>query len=239
MSLTLGRGPFGQFPAGRFDFSPPEKVVYVEPFPRRVRAVKDGQTVVDSERVRLVFVSHRMPYWAFPADDVRLAAARPERAVPGFVRVPWNEVDAWYEEDEEVFVHVRDPYHRIDVVPTSRKVRISVDGVVLAESTGVVGLYETGLPPRWYFPREDVRTDLLERSETLTRCPYKGQATHWSARLGGTGADGLVADVGWSYDGDVRPESTGIRGRIAFYDERVDVDLDGVRQERPKTPWSR
>jgi uncharacterized protein (DUF427 family) len=235
MSLTIGSAPFSPARTGRFDFSPPEKVIYVEAFPRRVRAVKDGQTVVDSDRVTLVFVTGRMPYYAFPAADVHLSAARPEPAVPGFVRVPWNEVDAWFEEDEEVFVHVRDPYHRIDVVPTSRKVRISVDGVVLAESTSVVGLYETSLPPRWYFPREDVRTDLLERSDTLTRCPYKGQATHWSARVG----DGLTPDVGWSYDGEVRPEATGIRGRVAFYDERVDVDLDGVRQERPKTPWSR
>jgi uncharacterized protein (DUF427 family) len=235
MTLTVGRGPFGDQPAGTFNFTPPEKVVYVEPFPRRVRAVKDGRTVVDSERARLVIISRRMPYCVFPAEDVRLDTARPEPAVPGFVRVPWNEVDAWYEEDEEVFVHVRDPYHRIDVVPTFRNVRVSLDGVVLAESTSVVGLYETSLPVRWYFPRKDVRDDLLERSDTLTRCPYKGQATHWSARVGAE----LTPDVAWSYDGDVRPEATGIRGRIAFYDERVDVDLDGVRQERPRTPWSR
>jgi uncharacterized protein (DUF427 family) len=235
MSLTLGRGPFSREAAGRLNFQLPEKVVYVEDFPRRVRATKEGKDVIDSQRVKLVFVTDRMPYYAFPAEDVDLAAARPEPAEPGYVRVRWNEVDAWYEEDEEVYVHVRDPYHRIDIVPTSRRLRVSVDVRPLAESSSVVGLYETGLPTRWYFPREDVRTALLERSDTLTRCPYKGQATHWSARVG----DALTPDVGWSYDGDVRPEATRIRGRIAFYDERVDVDVDGVRQERPLTPWSR
>jgi uncharacterized protein (DUF427 family) len=234
MSLTIGGGPFSASPAGRLNFDVPDEVVYVEGFPRRVRAIKDGQTVVDSERVKLVFVSNRMPHYAFPAEDVQLAAASAEPAEAGYVRVRWTDVDAWYEEDEEVYVHVRDPYHRIDIVPTSRRLQVSVGGRLLAESRGVVGLYETGLPTRWYFPREDVRADLLERSQTLTRCPYKGEATHWSARLG----DALTPDVGWSYDSDVRNEALAIRGRIAFYDERVDVDIDGVRQERPRTQWS-
>jgi uncharacterized protein (DUF427 family) len=235
MALTIGRGPLSRSPAGRLNFELPEQVVYVEDFPRRVRAEKDGRIVVDSDRAKLVFISDKMPYYAFPAEDVRLDAACPEPAVAGHVSVPWQAVDTWYEEDEEVHVHVRDPYHRIDVVPTSRKVRVSVDGVVLAESSAVVGLYETGLPTRWYFPREDVRTDLLEHSDTRTRCPYKGEATHWSARVAGE----VVPDVAWSYDGEVRHEATDIRGRIAFYDERVDVDVDGERQERPRTPWSR
>jgi len=200
-----------------------------------LRATKAGETVVDSERVKLVHASDTLPHYAFPAEDARLDAARREPAEAGHVRVPWGAVDAWYEEGEEVVVHVRDPYHRIDVVPTSRRLRVSVDGVVLAESTAVVALYETGFPIRWYFPREDVRTDLLERSETLTQCAYKGEATHWSASVG----EGGVADVGWSYEGDVRRDATDVRGRIAFYDERVDVDVDGVRQERPQSPWSR
>ncbi len=235
MSLTIGRGPFGRFPAGRFNFDLPDKVVYVEEFPRRVRATKDGETVVDSDRVKLVHASDRLPHYAFPAEDVRLDAARPEPAAVGHVRVPWDAVDTWYEEDEEVYVHVRDPYHRIDVVPTSRRVRVSVDGVVLAESSKALGLYETGLPIRWYLPREDVRTGLLERSDTVTQCAYKGQPTHWSASVGGR----LVPDVGWSYEDDVRREAEDVRGRIAFYNERVDVDVDDVRQERPQTSWSR
>ena len=235
MSMTVGRGPFGQQPAGRFDVEIPERIVYVERFPRRVRGVKEGETVVDSDAVLLVHASGRLPYYAFPASDVHLDAGRNEKAVPGHVRVPWDAVDAWFEEDEQVFVHVRDPYHRIDVVPTSRHVVVSVDGVVLADSTGVVGLYETSLPVRWYFPRDDVRLDLLEPSETVTQCAYKGQPVHWSARVDGT----LHEDVAWSYDDEVRREAEDVRGRIAFYDERVDVDVEGVRQEPPVTPWSR
>jgi uncharacterized protein (DUF427 family) len=234
MTLTVGRGPFGQHPAGRFDVQIPEHVVYVESFPRRVRGVRNGETVVDSDAVKLVHASGRLPYYAFPAGDVRVEEARDEPAAPGHVRVPWDAVDAWFEEDEQVFVHVRDPYHRIDAVPTSRRVVVSLDGVVLADSGRAVGLYETSLPVRWYLPREDVRTDLLERSETITQCAYKGQPVHWSARLDGT----LHEDVAWSYDDDVRREAEDVRGRIAFYDERVDVDVDGVRQERPVTPWS-
>lgn len=235
MSLTVGTAPFGRQPAGQFDFSPPAHVVYVEAFPRRVRAVRGRETVIDSSRTLLVHESDRLPHYAFPAEDVRLGAARPDPAAPGHVSVPWDAVDAWFEEDEEVFVHVRDPYHRIDVVPTSRHVVVSLDGVVLADSTSVRGLYETGLPVRWYFPGEDVRTERLTRSETVTHCAYKGTPVHWSARLGGT----LHEDVAWAYQDEVRREAEAVRGRIAFYDERVDVDVDGVRQDRPRTPWSR
>lgn len=235
MTLTIGRGPFGSQAAGRFDFEPPPHVVYVEEFPRRVRAVKDGETAIDSDRVKLVHETDRLPHYAFPVQDVKLDAARPETAAPDHVRVPWNAVDAWYEEDEQVFVHVRDPYHRIDVVPTSRRVTVSVGGVTLAESGRARGLYETGLPIRWYLPREDVRTDFLERSDTVTRCAYKGTANHWSARIEGT----VVPDVAWSYDDDVRREGEPVRGSVAFYNERVDLEVDGVRQERPKTQWSR
>jgi uncharacterized protein (DUF427 family) len=142
-------------------------------------------------------------------------------------------VDQWFEEDEQVHVHVRDPYHRIDVVPTSRHIRVSLDGTILADSTRARGLYETGLPVRWYFPREDVRTDLLQRSLTVTQCAYKGSATHWSA-------DGaLGADVAWSYDHDVHREAEDVQGHVAFYNERTDIEVDGRPMDRPMTPWSR
>ncbi|MDP9444911.1 MAG: DUF427 domain-containing protein, partial [Actinomycetota bacterium] len=228
MSLTIGRGPFGAHRAGRFDFTAPEHVVYVEDFPRHVHALREGQRVVDSGRVKLVHETDRLPHYAFPAEDVRVEAV-PEPHLEGYVHVAWDAVDAWFEEDEQVFVHVRDPYHRIDVVPTTRHVTVSLDGTVLAESTRVRGLYETGLPIRWYFPRDDVRTDLLARSDTVTHCPYKGAATHWSAVL----EQRVVADVAWSYDAAVRREAEDVAGRICFYDERVDVDVDGVRVARP------
>jgi uncharacterized protein (DUF427 family) len=234
MALTIGRGPFGRSAAGRFDFTPPEHVVYVEPFPRRVRGVRAGATVVDCDRVVLVHETGRLPRYAFPAEDVRHDAAVPEAATPGHVTLAWDAVDAWFEEDEEVFVHVRDPYHRIDVVPTGRRVVVSVGGVVLADSTAVRGLYETGLPVRWYLPPDDVRMELLRPSATVTHCPYKGRPVYWTLRDGEPDRD-----VAWSYRGELRPEAEDIRDRVAFYDERVDVDVDGLRQERPATPWSR
>ena len=235
----MGSGPFGHAPAGHFNVDIPRDVTYVEPFPRRVRAVKDDVTVLDSDRTVLVFESRRMPRYAFPAEDVHFDAARPEPAVAGHVRVAWDAVDAWFEEDEQVHVHVRDPYHRIDVVPTRRHVVISLESpdgpVVLADTTSARALYETGLPVRWYIPRADVRTELLETSETVTHCAYKGTPVHWSARLAGA----VSPDVAWTYSGEVHREAEDVRDYVAFYNERVDVDVDGVRQERPRTPWSR
>lgn len=145
MGLTTGAGPFGERPQGRFDFDPPARIRYVEDFRRRVRAEKDGATVIDSRRVKLVWVTGRQPQYAVPEEDVTVRA----RAVPGldgYVALAWNAVDAWYEEDEQVFVHVRDPYSRIDVVETTNRVRVSVEGQALAEGTPRI-LCETGLPP--------------------------------------------------------------------------------------------
>jgi uncharacterized protein (DUF427 family)/uncharacterized protein YciI len=128
--------------------------------------------------------------------EARDAALRyPESPIEDFrdhVRFEWDAMDAWFEEDEEVFTHVRSPYARIDILPTSRHVRVMLGDTVLAESTGAHALFETGLPPRWYVPRVDVRMDLLVRSDTVTHWPYKGQAEHLTARIG----DDEVKDVG-------------------------------------------
>jgi len=229
----MGSGPFGHRPGGTFNFQPPEHVIYVDEFPRRVRAIKNGTTVVDSDRVKMVYETRTLPHYAFPRDDVTFDAA-PDPHVDGYVQVPWGDVDAWFEEEDEVFVHPKDPYHRIDVLNTSRPVRVSLDGQVLAESTGARILFEASLPSRYYLPPEDVRADLLEPSDTVTHCAYKGSARHWSARLGGE----LRADVAWTYD-DPSPEVEAIRGRICFYNERVDLEVDGALLERPQTPWSR
>jgi uncharacterized protein (DUF427 family) len=233
MSLTMGTGPFGPFGTGTFNFPLPDQVLFIQPFPRRVRGIKDGRAVVDSDRVKLVHETGHLARYSFPAEDVQLDA-RPDPLVAGNVIVGWRDVDAWYEEDEQVFGHVKDPYHRIDVYSTGRSIRVTVDGVVLAESKRAKGLYETGLPTRWYLPRDDVRTDLLERSETATMCAYKGYATHWSARVGTQ----PVPDVAWSYEDPWR-DAADVGGYVAFYNERVDIEVDGQRQERPKTPWSR
>jgi uncharacterized protein (DUF427 family) len=152
----------------------------------------------------------------------------------GHVALHWGALDRWLEEDEEVHVHVRDPYHRVDVLPSSRHVRVSLDGELLAESTRAVALFETGLPPRWYLPPEDVRADRLVPCPDLrTGCPYKGEAEYRSVRVGDREEEGLV----WTY-ADPRREVAPIAGRLCFFNERVDLELDGEPQERPRTQWS-
>jgi uncharacterized protein (DUF427 family) len=231
MSLTVGSGPLGHRPSGRFDFEPPPKITFVEVHPRRVRALRDGETVVESDRVRLVYRTGSLPHYAFPAGDVRLDAMS-EPAIEGYVTVPWDAADQWFEEEDEVIVHPRDPYHRIDVVNSSRRVVVRVSGAELADSTAARILFEAGLPPRYYLPREDVRMDALTPSDVRTGCAYKGFPDHFDA-----GADEAVA---WSYT-EPRRDGELVRDRISFYQERdeVEVEVDGVVGERPGTPWSR
>ncbi len=145
----------------------------------------------------------------------------------------WNAVDRWFEEDEEVFVHPRDPYTRVDTVHSSRHVRVNVDGQVVAETRRPVLLYETGLPTRYYIPKLDVRMDLLEATDTVTHCPYKGAASYWSLRLG----DKTHRDFVWAYPRPI-PEIPKIENLLCFYNEKVDLYIDGVMQERPLSPFS-
>ena len=146
----------------------------------------------------------------------------------------WDRVDTWLAEDEVLFGHPRDPFHRIDVHASSRHVRVLLDGEVLADSVRAVGLFETALPPRWYLPAEDVRTDLLEPSTTRTRCAYKGLASYWNARVRGR----LVEDLVWSYP-EPQHDAERVNGMLCFFNERVDLELDGELIERPRTQWSR
>jgi uncharacterized protein (DUF427 family) len=139
------------------------------------------------------------------------------------VRLEWQSMTAWFEEDEQVFTHPRSPYSRIDILPTSRHVQVRLGDVVLADSTRAHALFETGLPARWYVPKVDVRMDLLHRSDTVTHCPYKGTAEHYSAHIDGQ----ETADVAWSYPTPL-PESQRIGGLVAFYDDRVRVLVDGA-----------
>jgi uncharacterized protein (DUF427 family) len=148
------------------------------------------------------------------------------------IRLEWGAMDAWFEEDEEVFTHARDPGTRVDILASSRHVRVEVDGVVLAESTSPRLLFETGLPVRYYLPKTHVRMGLLEPTDTVSHCPYKGQAEWWSVRAGGHQHE----DLAWSYPTPLR-ESERIAGLLAFYNERVDVFVDGVGEERPSTKF--
>jgi uncharacterized protein (DUF427 family) len=143
------------------------------------------------------------------------------------VRLEWGAMDAWFEEDQEVFTHPRDPYTRIDILPSSRHVRVELDGVTIAESAAARLLFETGLRVRYYLPKTHVRMDLLEPTDKVSHCPYKGDAEWWSVNAGGN----VHQDLAWSYRTPL-PESQGIAGLIAFYDETVDVYVDGVLLER-------
>ena len=149
----------------------------------------------------------------------------PLEELRGLIRFEWEAMDAWFEEDEEVFVHPRSPYTRIDILSSSRRVQVLVGDTVVADSHQPRILFETGLSPRYYLPLTDVRLDLLRPSESTSRCPYKGTASYWSLELDGE----VFPDLVWTYKTPLR-ESINIAGLVSFYDERVDLVVDGVRQ---------
>lgn len=150
------------------------------------------------------------------------------------VRFDWDALDQWYEEDEQVFVRPRNPYTRVDAVRSSRRVRIELDGVALAESGAPVMVFETGLPTRYYLDRTDVDFTHLVPTGTLTPCPYKGRTSaYWSVRLG----EDVHTEVAWAYDFPTLQVAP-IAGLMAFYNEKVDVILDGQALERPVSRFS-
>jgi len=142
-------------------------------------------------------------------------------------------MEGWYEEAEQIFVHARDPHKRVDVLASSRHLRVVIGGETVAETDRPFLLFETGLPTRFYIPQEDVRMEQLEPTSLTTRCPYKGVARYWSARIG----DKVVRNVVWSY-ADPIPECPKIKGLLSFFNEKVDLYVDGDAQEHPRTPWS-
>jgi uncharacterized protein (DUF427 family) len=162
-----------------------------------------------------------------------LAAAKVE-GLDDTVRFEWSALDAWFEEDERIFVHPRNPYTRVDTLRSTRRLRVESKGIVLAESSSPVMLFETGLPTRYYVDQTDVDFTHLVPSATVTSCPYKGTTgDYWSARL-----DGRVhPDIAWSYRFPLR-DVLPIAGLVAFYNEKVDLFLDGVKLERPQTHFS-
>jgi uncharacterized protein (DUF427 family) len=186
-----------------------------EPCPRRIRGVLAGETVVDTLRALYVWDHDSYPAYCFPADDVRVEGRGTEHGV----RVEWDALDAWYEEDEQVFVHPRDPYVRVDALRSHRHVRVAHEGVLLAETRTPVLVFETGLRTRYYVDRFDVVWSALTPSATVTSCPYKGTTSGYWA-VGGQ-------DVAWSYDFPTAPLLP-VAGLVAFYDEDLDVTVDGV-----------
>ena len=251
----------------------PEYDVHLEPSPRRLRVMFNGETIADSIRAVLMYESRHIPVYYFPMDDIRAdiltptegtsfcpfkghasywsvtaggktsenvlwSYATPFDEVPelaGYGAFYWDRVDQWYEEDEEIFVHPRDPYKRIDVLPSSRAVKVKLGGETVAETTRAHFLFETGMPTRYYMPAEDVQTDLLTPSDSRTACPYKGQAVYWSATVDGEAFEDIV----WGYPDPV-PECPRIKDLMCFYNENVTgITVDGALVEKPVTNWSK
>jgi uncharacterized protein (DUF427 family) len=198
----------------------------------RAELERDGRTVHSPSRGEGSVFTVRVAGAEAGGAAVRYEAS-PIPALRDLVRLDWHAMDAWFEEDEEVFTHPRDPYTRVDILASSRHVRVEVGGTVVADSASPRILFETGLPPRYYLPKPHVRLDLLVPSDTVTHCPYKGRAEYSSVRT----PDGIHADLAWSYRAPL-PESQKVAGLIAFLSEKVDTFVDGTPQERPRTKFS-
>jgi uncharacterized protein (DUF427 family) len=221
MSLVAGRGPLGADPAGWFSSPLPADVVFVEPHARRIRAVLDGRAVIDTENALMVHRRDCALSYAFPVDEVSGLPHEPVAEAPGYVQVPWNAVDAWFEEGRKLVHYPPNPYHRVDCRPTTRRLRVTVGDVVLVDTDHTVVVFETSLNPRLYVDPDLVRTDLLQRSDSTSYCNYKGDATYWSAVVG----DAVYDDVAWSYE-DTPPETLPIRGYLGFDETRAGVTAD-------------
>ncbi|WP_067793975.1 DUF427 domain-containing protein [Actinomadura formosensis] len=247
MSLTMGPGPLAGSPGDEVNFTikGPEHRLFMQDFPRRVRARFAGETVLDTERGKLLHETGLLPVLYVPEEDVRTgllektthstycpfkgdaaywtvrvgdrAAENAVWAYPepkpesswlrGYMAFYWHPMDAWFDEDEQVHGHLRDPFHRVDARRTSRHVRVLRDGEVIAETRRPLLLSETGLPNRFYIPADDVRRDLLTRGDKRTVCPYKGEATYWSL-------DG-AENAAWSYE-DPLADAAKIAGYLSF-----------------------
>jgi uncharacterized protein (DUF427 family) len=239
--------------------------VRIEKAEKRVRAYFQGRLVVDSTHPVLVWEKPYYPTYYFPADDVRAdlvptddvtgspsrgngtvydvrvpdanapgAALRyldsPLEALRDLVRLDWDTMSEWLEEEEIVYTHPRDPYTRVDILPSSRHVRVEIDDNILADSHHPRLLFETGLTTRYYLPLTDVRMDLLRSSSSESHCPYKGVASYWSLET----RDTVKPDIAWIYRTPL-PESQKIAGLVSFYNERADIFVDGVLQDRPRS----
>ena len=231
-----------------------------------IRAMVNGQVVVDARAFTFVWEIPYWPTWFFRPEDLSGELHKSSDAPPGhgdlagaqrydfhtagkvlasaakhypdspseqlteLVTIDFAAVDQWFEEDVEVFVHPRSPFTRVDALASSRHIVISIEDVVLADSHKPTMLFETGAPSRHYLPVTDVNMALLEPSTTHSACPYKGDARYWSVSIN----DRVERDIAWSYRTPM-PEVTPIAGLVCFYDEKLDIDIDGIRQTRPKT----
>jgi uncharacterized protein (DUF427 family) len=222
---------------------PPFGELTYYPTSRWIRGTRGADTIVDSRRAVLVWEpGKQVPIYAFPHEDVALGSgpAAPSGSqargfadpdLDGYITIPWDSLDHWFEEDEEVFVHPRDPFVRVDALQSSRHVRVERDGHLLAESDAPILVFETGLPTRYYLPERDVDSSLLADSDLRTGCPYKGFASYRDVLVNGRRHPGLF----WYYQAPLR-EAAAVTGYLAPYNERVDLIVDGHPQARPAGP---
>ncbi len=256
MTLTLGTGPLaaGAPDTANYTLDGPRHKLLFTSFPRRIRAVLNGQTIVDSQHAMLLHESNIFPVLYFPTSDVAMAQlTRTDRSthcpfkgdasywtitagdivadnavwgyedpidtapwLRGYVAIEWKRLDRWYDEDDEIFGHIRDPYHRVDARPTSRRFQVRIDGHLVADTTGAFVVSETGGPNRHYVPVADIRTDEFTRSDTVTHCPHKGESVYWHHPVSETN------DVAWSYPRPLE-EATRIAGFWCFDGPNVDT----------------
>ena len=256
MTLTLGTGPLaaGAPDTTNYVLDGPQHKLLFSSFPRRIRAVLGGRTIVDSEQVMLLHESNIFPvlylpktdvsmelltktdrsthcpfkgdasYWTIAAGDVVAENAAWSYETPidsaawldGYLAIEWGRMDRWLDEDDEIFGHIRDPYHRVDARPTSRHFQVHIDGHLVADTTNAFVVSETGGPNRHYIPAADVRTDEFTRSDTTTHCPHKGDTNYWHHTQTDT------SDVAWSYPSPLE-EATRIAGHWCFDGPDVDI----------------
>ena len=201
-----------------------------------VRMGRDGPPVLDPSTPFSVHSCPGLPLTLRTVDGVDLpgaAFAAEDPDLGGYVILDWDSFTRWYEEEQLVLGHPHDPFDRIDCLASSRRVVISAEGQVLADSTAATFLYETPLPVRYYLPRDDVRMELLTPTEHHSVCAYKGLASYWSATVDGT----TLANIAWTYD-EPLADAVPVRGLVAFFTERLDLRVEDVDLERPVTPWS-
>ncbi|HWE34901.1 MAG TPA: DUF427 domain-containing protein [Solirubrobacteraceae bacterium] len=226
-TIADSRGAFMLHESGHqpIYYFPPDDVQaeFLEPSDRHTHCPKKGDASYWTIRAGETVVEAGAWYYPEP-----LPGAPAE--LRGLIAFYFDRMDHWYEEDEEISVHPRDPYHRVDVLSTGRHIRVSLDGELLAETTRALAVFESNLPARWYLPREDVIAE-LEPSETITRCPYKGEA-HYFSVAGVEGGKDLV----WYYPHPF-DEVGRITELVCFFNEKVDIELDGEPAERPETPF--